>query len=161
MRTKTWVWLVSWFIALPYSLSFVSYNIFIAMHFYSNGISSFYISKFSKISSVAFFHPKCFRDISRQLKNMMLRHVITCIYYPYKWQRLCDNHGVFACLYTTLRARFTGPSWGKSGSCRPQVGPCRPHEPCYLGSLPVTLSVCNITKNVYTNFDGNFRIRRQ
>ena len=32
-----------------------------------------------------------------------------------------------------LITRFMGPSWGPPGSCRPQVGPCRPHEPCYLG----------------------------
>ena len=30
-------------------------------------------------------------------------------------------------------ARFTWPTWGPPGSCRPQVGPCWPHEPCYQG----------------------------
>ena len=29
--------------------------------------------------------------------------------------------------------RITGPTWGPPGSCRPQVGPCRPHEPCCQG----------------------------
>ena len=32
-----------------------------------------------------------------------------------------------------LIARFMGPTWGPPGSCRSQVGPCSPHEPCYLG----------------------------
>ena len=27
-----------------------------------------------------------------------------------------------------------GPTWGPPGSCRPKVGPCGPHEPCYLGN---------------------------
>ena len=30
-------------------------------------------------------------------------------------------------------AKFMGPTWGPSGSCRPQMGPCWPHEPCYQG----------------------------
>ena len=36
--------------------------------------------------------------------------------------------------YLTLKARFVGPTWGPPGSCRPRVGPCWPHEPCYLGN---------------------------
>ena len=30
-----------------------------------------------------------------------------------------------------------GPAWDPPGSCRPQMGPCWPHEPCYLGKLPL------------------------
>ena len=30
-------------------------------------------------------------------------------------------------------AKFMGPTWGPPGSCRPQMGPCWPHEPCYQG----------------------------
>ena len=26
-----------------------------------------------------------------------------------------------------------GPTWGPPGSCRPQLSPCWPHEPCHLG----------------------------
>ena len=26
-----------------------------------------------------------------------------------------------------------GPTWGPPGSCRLQMGPCWPHEPCYQG----------------------------
>ena len=30
-------------------------------------------------------------------------------------------------------AKFKWPTWGPPGSCRPQVGPCWPHKPCYVG----------------------------
>ena len=30
-------------------------------------------------------------------------------------------------------AEFMGPTWGPPGSCRPQMGPGWPHEPCYQG----------------------------
>ena len=33
-------------------------------------------------------------------------------------------------LYSQI-AKFMGPTWGPPGSCRPQMGPCWPHEPCY------------------------------
>ena len=29
-------------------------------------------------------------------------------------------------------AKFMGPTWGPSGSCRPQMGPMLAHELCYL-----------------------------
>ena len=29
-------------------------------------------------------------------------------------------------------AKFMVPTWGPPGSCRPQMTPCWPHEPCYL-----------------------------
>ena len=29
--------------------------------------------------------------------------------------------------------KFMGPTWGPPGSCRPQMGPCWPLEPCYQG----------------------------
>ena len=31
----------------------------------------------------------------------------------------------------TQIANFMVPTWGPPGSCRPQMGPCWPHEPCY------------------------------
>ena len=34
----------------------------------------------------------------------------------------------------TQIAKFMGPTWGPPGSCRPQLAPCWPHEPCYQGS---------------------------
>ena len=45
------------------------------------------------------------------------------------------------------RARFMGPTWGPPGSCRPQIGPCWPHEPCSLGrwSIGVSPSWCQST----------------
>ena len=33
----------------------------------------------------------------------------------------------------TQIAKFIGPTWGPP--CRPQMGPCWPHEPCYQGIL--------------------------
>ena len=35
----------------------------------------------------------------------------------------------------TQTARFTWPTWGPPGSCRPQVGPMLAHEPCCQGTL--------------------------
>ena len=47
----------------------------------------------------------------------------------------------FVCIYVcsdrmpSLIARFMGPSWGPSGADKTQVGPCWPHELCYLGCV--------------------------
>ena len=38
-------------------------------------------------------------------------------------------------------AKFMGPKWGPPGSCRPQMGPCWPHEHCYQG-LYAKLTSC-------------------
>ena len=84
---------------IPIMICFI--NIFIAIQYCSSCISSFHISKFDRISFVAFVDLQYFRDVPRQLKNMLL-HVIPRIYYPYKWHRLCENHRVFVCLYTRL-----------------------------------------------------------
>ena len=35
----------------------------------------------------------------------------------------------------TQMAKFMGPTWSPPGTCRPQMGPCWPHEPCYQGSI--------------------------
>ena len=40
--------------------------------------------------------------------------------------------------------KFMGPTWGPPGSCRPQMGPCWPHEPCYQGT-----DACRCTWWVY------------
>ena len=40
---------------------------------------------------------------------------------------------VVCLLKLSLRARFMGPKWGPSWADRTQVGPCWPHEFCYLG----------------------------
>ena len=42
------------------------------------------------------------------------------------------------CFSIDIKPRFMGPSWGPSGADRTQVGPCWPHEPCYLGSQLLT-----------------------
>ena len=64
---------------------------------------------------------------------------------------------------TSQIAKFMGPICGPPGSCRPQMAPCRPHEPCYqelfyhYGWLnPVTTAVdyvgprLNIWKDVFS-----------
>ena len=40
-----------------------------------------------------------------------------------------------AIFLTTQIAKFMGPTWGPSGSCPSQMGPCWPYEPCYLGTF--------------------------
>ena len=32
-------------------------------------------------------------------------------------------------------SKIMGLTWGPPGSCRPQMGPCWPHESCYQGNL--------------------------
>ena len=52
----------------------------------------------------------------------------------------------------SLIARFMGPTWGSSGSCRPQMGPMLVYEPCYLGWF----SLC--THEVFTTkYHSNHR----
>ena len=50
-----------------------------------------------------------------------LDHLIFSMGFPYveKW--------------SSQIAKYMGPTWGPPGSCRPQMGPCWPHEPCYQG----------------------------
>ena len=43
-------------------------------------------------------------------------------------------HTVWAFIQTQI-AMFMGPTLGPPGSCRPQMGPCWPHEPCYQGKV--------------------------
>ena len=50
----------------------------------------------------------------------------------------------------TQIAKFMGPTWGPSGSCRPQMAPCWPHEPCYQGSIPGHwLNLCNWSDSIF------------
>ena len=44
-------------------------------------------------------------------------------------------------------ARFMGPTWGPSGADRAQVGPCWPHQLCYLGRF-THQTVASFTKDV-------------
>ena len=41
----------------------------------------------------------------------------------------------------TLIARFMWPTWGTSGADRTQVGPCWPHELCYLGTSDLRVAI--------------------
>ena len=44
---------------------------------------------------------------------------------------------------TTQIAKFVGTTWGPPGSCRPQLGPCWPHEPCNQGTLLFSIQYSN------------------
>ena len=46
-------------------------------------------------------------------------------------------------VYTQI-TKFMGPTWGPPGSCRPQMGPCWPYEPCYQGILSVVEPIINV-----------------
>ena len=47
-----------------------------------------------------------------------------------------DNKGnIKTQCHCTQIAKFMGRTWGPPGSCRSQMGPCWPHEPCYQGGL--------------------------
>ena len=72
-------------------------NIFIAMHSYSSCISFFHISKFGRISSVAFVDPQYFRDIPRQLKNVI---TTLCLLV---YIQVCLSR----CLFATLQKTYT------------------------------------------------------
>ena len=44
-----------------------------------------------------------------------------------------------------LIARFMGPTWSPSVADRTQVGPCWPHELCYLGHLLMTVLTSDLS----------------
>ena len=50
-------------------------------------------------------------------------------------------------LIPSLIARFMGPTWGPSGADRTQVGPCWPHELCYLGWINARLQYFQCVTN--------------
>ena len=49
---------------------------------------------------------------------------------------------LFLWIYTQI-ARFVGPTWGPPGSCRSQMAPCWPHEPCYQRNIVSYFAVMN------------------
>ena len=44
----------------------------------------------------------------------------------------------FCYIAVAVTTRFMRPTWGQPGADRTQVGPCWPHEPCYLGASAFT-----------------------
>ena len=48
-------------------------------------------------------------------------------------QSPCTTLNTGGSTIVTLISRFMEPTWGTSGADRTQMGPCWPHEPCYLG----------------------------
>ena len=70
--------------------------------------------------------------------NSVISFIYVCLNSPWS----CHAYVIlkwWSC-YSILRyialsqiAKFMGPTWGPPGSCRPQMGLCWPHEPCYRG----------------------------
>ena len=65
----------------------------------------------------------------------------------------------FAGRTTSQIARFMGPTWGPPGSCRPQMGPCWPHEPCYQGSLYRIRALVCIAKQTQSKNEKSWLLR--
>ena len=57
---------------------------------------------------------------------------------------IMTTHSFQYCTYgnpdNKIHGANMGPSWGQPGPCRPRWAPCRSHEPCSLGTLPINLS---------------------
>ena len=50
-----------------------------------------------------------------------------------RWWCWCEEYLSFIELWTSLIARFMGPTWSHLGPTGPSWAPCWPHEICYLG----------------------------
>ena len=60
----------------------------------------------------------------------------------------------------TLIARFVGPAWGPSGADRTQMGPCWPHELCYLGNYTRGGQIASISKGLCEGIFWPFDMRK-
>ena len=100
-----------------------------------------------------FLRPQCnvMYCLSR-LSNFHYKH--ETVVRPYKrtviilYARALIN---FASVPVYQIARFMGPTWGPPGSCRPRMGPCWPHEPCYQGIVTVVIHSMGIDSFVRQN----------
>ena len=64
-------------------------------------------------------------------------------------QMVCSLFCTEAFINTSQIARFMGSTWGPPGSCRPQMVPCWPHEPCYQGCyMYVKIDICISSKGM-------------
>ena len=55
-------------------------------------------------------------------------------------------------------AKFMGPTWGPPGSCRPQMGPCWPHEPCYQGRFQRNSSLAGRSQILSTLHRSSYKM---
>ena len=53
----------------------------------------------------------------------------------------CQSQAIYCINVEAQIAKFMRPTLGPPGSCRPQMGPCWPHEPCYQGGWHVAIHV--------------------
>ena len=58
------------------------------------------------------------------------------------------------CYMITQKTKFMGPTWGPPGSCRPQMAPCWPHEPCYQGNCCWFWMIVLFIKSVLVSVPG-------
>ena len=52
------------------------------------------------------------------------------------------KHTAQSSIRRSLITKFMGPTWGPPDADRTQIGPCSPHESCYLGSWYQYTHIC-------------------
>ena len=75
-------------------------------------------------------HGRPWRRWSQVWTSPIMIRAVSLTTFPFLCIHQCHLDAV-----TALIARFVGPTWGPSGADRTQVGPCWPHELCYLGVI--------------------------
>ena len=122
---------------------------------------------------------KCCFDFAKYLCALFLHsHNLESFYSPkHVYFRTCggkchwfyalgDNWSVSenVCLFILPRSslkhinpdsKIHGPTWGPPGSCRPQMSPCWPHEPCYQVSQHYPLWRHAVPFHGYSKPSGN------
>ena len=79
--------------------------------------------------------------------------------YSFLWisRKIWIQNNVRITSMKTQIAKFIGPTWGPSGSCRPKMGPMLAHEPCYQGShlgIPDLFIIsCILHYHLYSSFE--------
>ena len=72
----------------------------------------------------------CFRGQIPDAFHSVLHYFVTCNIFILRTSEYKSlNYNI------TQIAKFMEPTWGPPGPCRPQMGPCWPHEPCYEGNV--------------------------
>ena len=123
-------WFSCWYMLSNVSIhifNFSEQNIFPSMHQFRQPL----LTRWFRVISLEVLEAiPCYTDVKRKILSPVNRHIsnLICMYFQiyliaHKWQYhgLTCYHG--ACWWPTHRAKFMGPTWGPSGSCRPQMGP--------------------------------------
>ena len=85
--------------------------------------------------AICLAHETCCINITKVTGRMNLHiMLLSCVMHTY-----CSVHlSYWSPLISTLIARFIGPTWAHLGMTGPRWAPCWPHEPCHLGSFPIS-----------------------